>query len=228
MSNGTQGMTLALGAGGGLLLWYLLRDKHGKARSPTTTTSTSEQLATAPGLAPRACVLRLDTAGLFADGVRVGVPDAVNRCKAAGRADVTVIQGAPAAAYADLMIALGRADVPTFAHRNAGGRRRRAHRPRSSANHSTGFAGPVRNAETSQTFTLITYTQGFKAAPRLRWFRADAPVTWANARDRLGAARMLDLGLAGRSREPGGWMLSIDPHHFRAERAEPLPGESDG
>ena len=58
---------------------------------------------------------------------------------------------------------------------------------------------------------------GIKDKPTLRYFRADSPIAWTEARDRLAAAGLLDLALAG-------WMLSIDPKDFRAHRAEPLPG----
>jgi len=144
MSNGSRALPLALGAGGGFLLWYFLR--HGKqatrvAAPPTSTANRtpSAPAATAPAAqaspppAPAACVLRLDASGLTADGVRVEVAEAVNRCKLAGRADVTVIPEASATAYADLMIALGRAGVPVYTHRNAAGprnARRRSDKPR--------------------------------------------------------------------------------------------------
>ena len=70
----------------------------------------------------------------------------------------------------------------------------------------------------------LAYTEGCKAGLRPRWFLADPPTTWADARDRLGAAGILDRTLAGRTSIPGGWMLSVDPVSFRAELAEPLPG----
>ncbi|HWO24954.1 MAG TPA: hypothetical protein VNO30_39705 [Kofleriaceae bacterium] len=70
----------------------------------------------------------------------------------------------------------------------------------------------------------MTYSEGRKAGPRPRWFLADPPTTWADARDRLGAAGILDRTLAGRTSTPGGWMLSVGPASFREELAEPLPG----
>ena len=85
----------------------------------------------------------------------------------------------------------------------------------------------ARNENTYRAFTLATYTQGFKAGPRLRWFLAEPPTTWADARDRLGAAGILDRTLAGQTRTPGGWMLSVESAHFRDELAKPLPGSAD-
>src|SRR5574338_647121 len=79
-------------------------------------------------------------------------------------------------------------------------------------------------AETKDFFSLVTYPRGIKDKPTIRYFRAERPIAWTDARDRLAAAGLLDLALAGRTREPGGWMLSIDPKDFRAQRAEPLPG----
>jgi hypothetical protein len=128
---------LALGAGGGFFLWYFLRDgkhvAHAPAPSPpienqtrpasAIAASTAPSAPSAPSPTPTACVLRLDAAGLTANGARVGVVDAVNRCKLAGRADVTVSEEAAATAYADLMVALGRAGVPVFSHRNGAGPR---------------------------------------------------------------------------------------------------------
>jgi hypothetical protein len=84
--------------------------------------------------------------------------------------------------------------------------------------------GAARNASTYRAFTLLTYTEGRKAGPRPRWFLADPPTTWADARDRLGAVGILDRTLAGRTATPDGWMLSVDPASFREELAEPLPG----
>jgi hypothetical protein len=123
MSNSNTALGLTLGAGGGLLLWYVLRDRHRKqlASAPSVPAPTP-----APAAAPadRACSLRLDPSGLTADGAKTSVADAVKRCQAAGRADVTIVKEAPAATYADLMVALGRAGIPIYAHRNSRGGRR--------------------------------------------------------------------------------------------------------
>jgi len=347
MSNGNVVLPLALGAGGGFLLWYFLHDHEQDTHSAAPPRSAIPQTPSAPAVAapaapaalappppaPAACALRLDASGLAADGVRVEVAEAVNRCKLAGRADVTVIPEASATAYADLMIALGRAGVPAFAHRNGAGPRnakRRTAKPRTvddvdlpsfalmvqalaadvepdpgpdgrargrfgdrkvfiaavrRALRATKYASlpraaidellirshreellqlaradlvaamdpdevrdseityggiarfhfvvvepdPARNATTYRAFTLLTYTEGRKAGPRPRWFLADPPTTWADARDRLNAAGILDRTLAGRTSTPGGWMLSVDSASFREELAKPLPGGgSDG
>lgn len=147
--------------------------------------------------ASRNCALTVDRAGIEIDGERVDVAEAVRRCQATGRAVVSVAPNAPAATYAALLTALGSAGVPTY--RNGRG-------------------------DTRTAFTLITYPRGHEATSTSRWFRAEAPITWTEARDRLIAAGIIDPALAGRTHEAGGWMLSIDPAQFSAERAEPLPG----
>lgn len=340
MSNGNRALPLALGAGGGFLLWYFLRNGKREARTAAPPASTANQTAPAPAIAasgapaalaapsraPAACALRLDARGLTADGVQVEVAEAVNRCKLAGRADVTVIKEASATAYADLMIALGRAGVPVYTHRNGAGPRNakprtvddvdlpsfvlmvqalaadiepdpnpegrargrfgnrkvfiaairralrgtkygslprtaidelliRAHRerllqlaradlvaamdPDEVRDSEITYGGitqfhfvvvepdAARNATTYRAFTLRTYTAGRKAGPRSRWFVADPPTTWADARDRLEGAGILDRTLAGRTSTPGGWMLSVDPASFREELAEPLPADPE-
>ena len=136
MSNGNSALPLALGAGGGFLLWYFLRDgeQDARARAVSPPASTANRTPPAPAVAApsalaapspasAACALRLDARGLTADGVQVDVAEAVNRCKLAGRADVTVSKEASATAYADLMIALDRVGVPVYTHRNGAGPR---------------------------------------------------------------------------------------------------------
>jgi len=148
--------------------------------------------------APRNCAVRIDRAGLTVDGTRVDLAEAVRRCEAAGHAAITLAPNAPASLYADLMLALD----PAPTARNA----------------------RARNADTTTNFTLRYYPDGRKGTPKMRWFRAEAPITWVEARDRLIAAGIVDPSVGGRTHEPGGWMLSIDKHQFRADRAELLPG----
>jgi hypothetical protein len=205
MSNATP---FALGLGGGLALWQLLRP-------PTTAATTSStNKAAASGAAsvhtPRnhaggICLVQIDAGGLAIDGERVDVGEAIRRAQLAGRALVAVGKDAPASTYAELIRALRAADVGTRVR---------------TATMLTRNAAP----ELKDFFSLITYPRGIKDKPTVRYFRAGQPIAWTEARDRLAAAGLLDLALAGRTREPGGWMLSIDPHDFRAKRAEPLPG----
>jgi hypothetical protein len=205
MSAADSALTLALGVGGGLAAWYVLRERkaaHAPAAPSGAPNPTAAKAPTRGG-----CALRLDPTGLFADGVRVAVPEAVERCKATGGADITVIADAPASTYAELMVALGRAGVPTHAHRNAG----RARRAR-------------RNAERSSTFTLAVYPEGVWGTRKIvQSFSADPPTTWKDARDRLAAARLLDPSIIGPNQK-GAWTLVTDPRLFDAARAKRLPG----
>jgi hypothetical protein len=56
----------------------------------------------------------------------------------------------------------------------------------------------------------------------VRWFFADPPTTWKDARDRLAAARLLDPNILGPNQK-GAWTLVTDPRLFDATSAEPLP-----
>jgi hypothetical protein len=150
-------------------------------------------------------LIQLDATGITVDGARVDVAEAVRRVRKLGRTVASVATDAPASTYADLMSALRAANVAAQV------------RP---AKVVARNAGP----NTKDFFTLVTYTHGIKDKPTLRYFRAESPIAWTEARDRLAAAGLLDIALAGRTREQGGWMLSIDPKDFRAHRAEPLPG----
>jgi hypothetical protein len=156
-------------------------------------------LLTAP--APRSCVVRVTATGFVVDGASVDLAEAVKRCHAIGHATITVEKDAPASSYAALLVALEGARVPMV--RNASG------------------AG---EHDPKTAFTLITYVEGRRAGPTTRYFRAENPITWSDARDRLAAAGFLDLALAGRTQQPGGWMLSIASRDFRAHRAQPMPG----
>ena len=186
---------LALGLGSGLAFWHLTKSKDRPVSSPASSSSPN-----AP--TPRKCSVRLASTGLTVDGARVDLAEAVRRCEAAGHAAVTVAPNAPASLYAELMTALGAANVPTI--RNA----------------------RTRNTETMTDFTLRYYPEGHKGMSKMRWFRAEVPITWADARDRLIAAGIVDPSVAGRTHERGGWMLSIDKHQFQSDRAEPLPGSA--
>ncbi len=194
--------TFAVGLGGGLALWHLTKSTSPPAASSPSSSSPIPPTTAPTPPAPRNCVVRIDPSGITADGVRVDVDEAVRRCEAAGHAAVTVAPNAPASTYAALMTALGATSAPSA--RNAGRR--------------------TPEAEAKDFFTLITYPRGSKDRPALRYFRAESPIMWTEARDRLAAAGLLDQSLAGRTTEPGGWMLSIDAHEFRAHKAEPLPG----
>lgn len=161
--------------------------------------------STKPDASASVGLIQLDATGITVDGARVDVAEAVRRVQKLGRTVVSAATDAPASTYADLMSALRAANVAVQV------------RP---AKVVARNAGP----DTKDFFTLVTYTHGIKDKPTLRYFRADSPIAWTEARDRLAAAGLLDLALAGRTREQGGWMLSIDPKDFRAHRAEPLPG----
>ena len=90
MTGRNPALALALGAGGGLALWYLLRDKAQKAAplagAPTRT-------ATPPaGL----CTLRLAADGLTADGQPADVPSAVAMTGCMKNAPQAAMPAAPA------------------------------------------------------------------------------------------------------------------------------------
>jgi hypothetical protein len=111
-------LSLALGAGGGLVLWYLFRDDKADAaaaRPPGRSAAPPAVPRPLPLPPPRvagACSLKLDASGLTADGDRVDVAGAVERCKRAGRAELVFAKDCPAAVYVELNQALARAGVP--------------------------------------------------------------------------------------------------------------------
>lgn len=131
MSNDSHAaIALALGAGTGLGLWYLLRDDALPASAPP-------EAATSASAAPP-CALRLDAKGLTADGAVIDVPTAIATCKAAGKADLVLADDAPSAAYADLSAAFGAAGILIQQRRNA---RRQTRPPRYLAWCGTCYSG---------------------------------------------------------------------------------------
>lgn len=113
ISDGNALLALALGIGGGFMLAYVRRrDRQPDCdRSPHTPTAPAARNA-ARGTGARACSLRLDAAGLTADGHRVDVAGAVARCKEAGRAELVLDNDARISIYIDLCRALAVAGVP--------------------------------------------------------------------------------------------------------------------
>jgi hypothetical protein len=110
MSSGAKSaLALALGAGGGFLLWYLLRDDEAVGTVGADDTLPMPPPATDSN-AP--CSLRLDASGLTADGEKVDVATAVARSKKFGAAKLALAADAPAAVYVELNGALARAGVP--------------------------------------------------------------------------------------------------------------------
>jgi len=117
MSNDNNtALTVALGAGAGVGLWYLLRDDE------TSEDGAATETAPAPQLPP--CSLRLDASGLTSDGAAIDVPAAVAKCQAAGRADLVLADDAPSTVAAELSAAFGTAGILINQRRNAGAPRR--------------------------------------------------------------------------------------------------------
>ena len=111
---GSTALALALGAGGGFFLWYLLR---ADAEDEASSTDQAPAVPSSPpgppaSSAPGVCSLRLDASGLTADGAAVDVAGAVARCQQAGRAELVLARDAPATIYMDLGTALSAAKVP--------------------------------------------------------------------------------------------------------------------
>lgn len=117
---GNTATALALGASGGLLLWYLTRGEPAAATGslesenrgpPGLDPGASKVRVPAPAKVAAPCSLKLDRSGLTADGERVDIPTAVARCKVAGRAELVFASDGPATVYVDLNKALARAGV---------------------------------------------------------------------------------------------------------------------
>lgn len=199
MSNATP---FVLGLGGGAALWYATKRKT--APSPTPQTSASKGQKTAS--APRNCAVHVERAGITIDGNCVDLTEAVRRCAAADTSSITVEPSAAASTCAALATALEAANIPV--QRNA--RRRNTSAPQT--------------RERFSTFTLVVFPEGvWGSTKRVRYFQANPPTTWEDARDRLAAAKLLDRNALS----PNGasaWRLVTDPARFRTDRAEPLPG----
>jgi hypothetical protein len=103
MSN-HHAIAAALGLTGGALLWHFTRPTP--ARSAATTAPPS-----GPPRSDAPCALKLDAAGLTADGAIVDVPGAVARCQHQRRGDLVVAANAPAATLAQLTAAMQAAGV---------------------------------------------------------------------------------------------------------------------
>lgn len=101
MSSTGNLIALALGLGGGALAWHFTRDAEPATAPP----------ASGPPRNAAPCSLKLDAAGLTADGAIVDVAGAVERCRALGRGDLVVAADAPAAPLAQLIAAMHAAGV---------------------------------------------------------------------------------------------------------------------
>lgn len=108
MSN-HNAIAAALGLTGGALLWYATRRAPAAANAPAASPS-------GPPRAAAPCALKLDAAGLTADGAIVDVRGAVACAREHGRGDLVVTSSAPAATLAQLTAAMQAAGVP-FAQR---------------------------------------------------------------------------------------------------------------
>jgi hypothetical protein len=203
--------TFALGLGSGAALWYLTKNKHKSAPTPTpassgSATPTATTAPNATATAQRNAEVQIDQVGIAVDGARVELAEAVRRCAAIGHASVTVAPNAPASTCAALMSALAAGSVPTV--RNLGRRNAKSQRP----------------SDTSSTFTLVVFPEGiWGTTKRVRYFQAEPPTTWEDARDRLAATKFLDRDALSPN-GAGAWRLITDPARFRTDRAETLPG----
>jgi hypothetical protein len=80
-----------------------------------------------------------------------------------------------------------------------------------------------RNVAGYHHFTLRVYPEGRGGGADVRHFHAEPATSWKDAYYRLIGAGIVEARRAGRTHEPGGWMLSVDPADYRASAAEALP-----
>ncbi len=272
MSTDHTALALTLGAGAGLGLWALLRDEPAARPTGASPLAASTALpapaasSTTPPSPP--CALRLDAQGLTADGAPIGIPAAVARCQAAGRADLVIADDAPSAASAELSVALGAAGILIHSRRNGrrpGTGRRGAARVRYRREGRTilrdgdavlrlervdlgdqrfaitpheadvlsqhivellNRSPSRRQAATAARAGATTHriflfrTLPTNGSSRTRFYEANPPTTWDDARRRLVAAGLLDE----RSLLPTEWSLVTDPPlHVQPDRLRPLP-----
>lgn len=104
MSN-HNAIAAALGLAGGALLWFATRPDATSGPAPAAPPSGPPRNA-----AP--CALRLDAAGLTADGAIVDVAGAVACSRTHGRGDLVATSTAPAATLAQLTAAMQAAGLP--------------------------------------------------------------------------------------------------------------------
>jgi hypothetical protein len=265
MSNDNNtALTVALGAGAGLGLWYLLRDDE--------TTDDGGATEAAPAPPPPPCSLRLDAKGLTADGTPIDIPAAVTKCQAAGRADLVIADDAPSTVSADLAAAFNAAGILVNQRRNGRAPRRRARRRAGRAGYTRDGRTILRDGQPvlhlervdlgDQRFAVTPHeadvlaqrvvdllnTAGrarrqsaapathaanthriflFRSMPkngnsRTRWYEANPPTSWEDAKRRIVAAGLLDE----RIMLPTEWSLVTDlPPQIRvpADRLRPLP-----
>lgn len=205
--------TFALGLGSGLAFWYATKHAS-KSKDSAPPKDAGSPMFTPPHAtppprqgAPDRCAVRIDLDGVSVDGDGVDVTEAVRRCVESGHASLIIARNAPASTCAALMSELA-PHVTTL--RNA--------------RRQSGVAQGKR--EVHSTFTLVVFPEGvWGTTKRVRYFTAEPPTTWEDARDRLRAAKLLDPD-AHSPNLAGAWRLVVDPARFRADRAEPLPGET--
>lgn len=122
MSNGSSAaVAVGLGVVGGAAVWFFTRDKTKPAgaaastpETPTAqpTTASSPTVGPPPPRVPGPCSLKVDKTGLTADGERVDVATAVERCKTAGAVEWALMPDAPSAIVVELSKALHAAKLP--------------------------------------------------------------------------------------------------------------------